>query len=55
MKLPMGWTGKKSKTNPDKKEAHISRKVKRILTHHIEEKDWLTQLKEYNATKPIQK
>ena len=48
-KLPKTWTNhKKSPTNPDKKEAHINRAIKKILIQFEKELDWQQQLIEYN-------
>ena len=47
VKITKPWTGRKSPTNPDKKEQHLERKTKKSILHHIEDQDWEEQLKEY--------
>jgi len=47
MKLTQNWTGKKSPTNPVKKEQHVDRKTKDELEHRWENDDWQKQLQEY--------
>ena len=47
MKKTMSWTGKKSPTNPIKKEQHTDRKTKEELEHRWENDDWQKQLKDY--------
>ena len=48
------WTGKKSPTNPIKKEQHQNRKSKEELEHRWENDDWNKQLQEYlNASKSL--
>lgn len=45
---------KKTKTtDPEKKEIHKERKVKKAILHSLEEKDWKEKVKEYNANKQI--
>lgn len=47
MKTQKNYTGKKSPTNPVKKEQHKDRKTKEELEHRWENDDWQKQLKEY--------
>ena len=47
MKPTKNWTGKKSPTNPVKKEQHKDRKTKEELEHRWENDDWNKQLQEY--------
>lgn len=47
MKQTKNWTGKKSPTNPVKKEQHKDRKTKEELEHRWENDDWNKQLQEY--------
>ena len=56
VKMTKPWTGKKdSLGNPDKKQQHKERKLKKSLLHNIKHEDWTQQLKEYkkNATEPL--
>ena len=50
------WTGKKSPTNPRKKEQHQNRKTKDELEHRWQEDDWERQVKDFltYASKQIQ-
>ena len=57
MKMMKPWTGKKDNLpSSTKKEHHKERKTLTQLLHHIEDKDWEQQLKDYisNANQPIQ-
>lgn len=56
MKLPKSWVNKKSPTNPDKKEQHNNRKIKRQIQHHVDDYEWTLQLKDYleRANQPFQ-
>lgn len=54
VKVTKPYTGKKSPTNPEHKEAHQNRKAKKEILHHIHDDDWEQQLKEYYATTTIQ-
>lgn len=56
VKVQKNWTGKKSPTNPDKKEQHQNNKSKYVLEHQWQEHDWELQLKDYisNASQQIQ-
>lgn len=47
MKPTKNWTGKKSPTNPVKKEQHKDRKTKEELEHRWENDDWNKQLQDY--------
>lgn len=47
MKMTKTWTGKKSPTNPSRKEQHTDRKTKDELEHRWENDDWKKQLQEY--------
>lgn len=47
------WTGKKSPTNPIKKEQHESRKTRKAMLHRLENHDWAEKVKEYNASKQV--
>lgn len=55
LKLKDGTARKKQPTNPDKKQQHKERKLKKSLLHNIKHEDWTQQLKEYkkNATEPL--
>lgn len=54
MKMKKTWTGKKSPTNPIKKEQHLNRKSKEELEHRWENDDWNKQLQEYlNANQSL--
>ena len=56
VKIQKNWTGKKSPTNPDKKEQHLNNKSKHELEHLWEEHDWEQQLKDFisNASQSFQ-
>ena len=41
------YTGKKSPTNPSKKEQHKDRKTKEELIHRWQKDDWEKQVKDY--------
>ena len=45
--LKNSWTGKKSPTNPIKKEQHEGRKTREEILHKLENQDWKSSLKEY--------
>ena len=47
MKTQKNHTGKKSPTNPVKKEQHKDRKTKEELEHRWENDDWNKQLQDY--------
>ena len=56
MKMTKPWTGKKDNLpSTTKKEHHKERKTLAQLLHHIEDKDWEQQLKDYirNADQQI--
>lgn len=57
MKITRSWTGKKEPTNPDKKEAHVARKNKRIILLNIKDDESEQEIIEYkkNANQPFQK
>lgn len=55
MKLKKTITGKKAPTNPDRKESHQVRKYKMVYLFEIESKEKQQEIKEYNASKQIQK
>jgi len=46
-KMLKTWTGKKSPTNPERKEQHQDRKTKEELVHQWQEADWDSQYEEY--------
>ena len=50
------YTGKKSPTNPEKKEQHIARKKKRIILLNIVDDEYEQEILEYkkNANQSIQ-
>lgn len=50
VKVPKMWVGKKSPTNPNKKEQHQNNKSKYELVHNWQEHDWELQVKDYNGT-----
>lgn len=52
MKLKNNYTGKKSPTNPVKKEKHEDRKVKKVLLKEIREEDQQQQIKDYIYANP---
>ena len=41
------WTGKKSPTNPSKKDQHESRKPKKKLLNELKNKEWSQEKKDY--------
>jgi hypothetical protein len=41
------WVGKKSPSNPVRKDKHTGRKTKSQLDHLWEDHDWQEQLKDY--------
>ncbi len=47
MKITRSWVGKKSPTNPDKKEAHQQRKLKRTILNEIKNEEWEQQILDY--------
>ena len=47
VKVTKTWAGKKSPTNPDKKEQHLNRKTKEELEYRWQNDDWKKQLQEY--------
>lgn len=47
VKVTKTWTGKKSPTNPDKKEQHQHNKSKHELVHHWQETDWEIQYMDF--------
>lgn len=57
MKMTRSWTGKKQPTNPDKKEAHLQRKNKRIILLNIKDDEYEQEIIEYkkNANQSFQK
>ena len=50
-KQTQSWTGKKSPTNPVRKEQHTNRRTKKLILNQQLEVDWKDQLKDYNAHK----
>lgn len=56
MKTTRSWTGKKSPTNPEKKEQHIARKNKRIILLNIVDDEYEQEILEFkkNANQSIQ-
>lgn len=50
-KMKKTWTGKKTETDPLKKEAHKDRKTKVAMIHEQQEKEWEQQVKEYTNGK----
>lgn len=56
MKMTRPYTGKKSPTNPEKKEQHIARKQKRIILLNIVDDEYEQEILEYkkNANQSIQ-
>lgn len=55
MKIPRVWVGKKNPTNPDNKQKHENRTIKKCMLSHIKELDRIQQIKEFNASTEIQK
>ena len=51
MKLKKTVTGKKSPTNPDRKEQHEIRKYKLCYLRELEEHEHRQAIKEYNGTR----
>lgn len=47
MKIARLWTGKKSPTNPERKEAHLSRKNKRIILLTIKDDEHEQEILDY--------
>lgn len=45
--MQKNWTGKKSPTNPKKKEQHTDRRSREELIHRWQNDDWDKQVKEY--------
>ena len=43
----MNWTGKKSPTNPVKKEKHEERKTKEGILQKLERQDWEQEVKDF--------
>lgn len=56
MKTTRSWTGKKEPTNPNKKEAHLQRRAKRIILLNIKDDEYEQEIMEYkkNANQPFQ-
>lgn len=48
MMIPKIWIGKKSPTDPSKKEKHKERKIKKEILNTIKNLDWFEQVQEYN-------
>ncbi len=48
VKMTKPWTGKKDATNPQLKEAHKERKVKKELINTIKQKEWEKQVRDYD-------
>lgn len=54
VKLSRQWSGKKSPTNPEKKDAHQQRKHKRIILLNIKDDEYEKEILEYkNANQPF--
>lgn len=53
VKILKSWTGKKTETNPVKKEQHENRKAKKAILHKLEEQDWKEKVKEFDADQQI--
>jgi len=47
VKIPKTWTGKKSETNPKKKEQHLNNKSRHELEHRWQEHDWIQQYQDF--------
>ena len=47
MKITRSWVGKKEPTNPDKKDAHQQRKLKRTLLNEIKDEEWQQQILDF--------
>ena len=56
MKTTRSWTGKKSPTNPEKKEKHQARKKKRVILLNIVDDEYEQEILEYkkNANQSFQ-
>ena len=56
MKMKKTWTGKKSPTNPDRKEQHEIRKYKQVYLAELQQQELEQEIKDYiyNANKQIQ-
>lgn len=55
VKIPKAWVGKKSETNPDKKNQHEVRKYKLVYLAEIREKEQQQEIKDlFNADTKIQ-
>ena len=47
MKITKSWVGKKEPTNPDKKEAHLQRRLRRTILNEIKDEEWQQQILDY--------
>ena len=51
MMIPKSWTGKKTQTNPEFKEKHKQRKIKKALINYLKTQDWELEVYNYNNKK----
>ena len=51
MIIPKSWTGKKIQTNPEFKEKHKQRKIKKALINYLKNQDWELEVYNYNNNK----
>jgi hypothetical protein len=51
MKTTRSWVGKKEPTNPNLKEAHIQRRLKRTLLREIQYEEWEQELNDFKKNK----
>ncbi len=49
--IPKPWVSKKITTNPQNKEKHNQRKLKKKLIYSLSVQDWLQEVKIYNNNK----
>ena len=47
MKTTRSWVGKKEPTNPDKKEAHQQRRLRRAILNEIKDEEWQQQILDF--------
>ncbi len=49
--IPKPWVGKKIITNPEFKEKHKQRKIKKALINNLKKQDWELEVYNYNNKK----
>lgn len=55
MKIAKSWVGKKSPTNPDRKEAHLQRRIKRAILNEIKNEEWESEILDYKKNEQTNK